>query len=72
LGQPVRGSGGRATRLKDRFGVSWQIVPSDFGEIMTSGDQAKIDRVTQAFLPMKKLDIATLMATAKKAEEPTP
>ena len=40
----------------DRFGVSWQIVPSALGEIMTSGDQAKIDRVTQAFLPVKKFD----------------
>lgn len=51
--------------LKDRFGVSWQIVPSALGEIMTSGDQARIDRVTQAFLPMKKLDVAALLAAAK-------
>ena len=44
--------------LKDRFGVSWQIVPSALGGTMTSGDQDKVDRVTQAFLPMKKFDIA--------------
>jgi predicted 3-demethylubiquinone-9 3-methyltransferase (glyoxalase superfamily) len=55
----------------DRFGVSWQIVPSALGEIMTSGDQAKIDRVTQAFPPVKKFDIAALMAGAENREEPT-
>jgi hypothetical protein len=37
---------------------------------MTSGDQAKIDRVTQVFLPMKKFDIAALMAAAQNREEP--
>jgi predicted 3-demethylubiquinone-9 3-methyltransferase (glyoxalase superfamily) len=48
--------------LKDKFGLSWQIVPVQMGEMLQSGDRAKIDRVTQAFLPMKKLDIATLKA----------
>ena len=38
---------------------------------MTSGDQGKIDRVTRAFLPMKKFDIAALMAAAENREEPT-
>jgi predicted 3-demethylubiquinone-9 3-methyltransferase (glyoxalase superfamily) len=46
--------------LKDAYGVSWQIVPRAMDEMMTSGDQAKIDRVTQAFLKMKKFDIAEL------------
>lgn len=41
------------------------------GEIMTSGDQTKIDRVTQAFLPIKKFYIAALMAAAENREEPT-
>ena len=49
---------------KDRFGVSWQITPIALGEVMTSGDQAAIDRVTQAFLPMKKLDVAKIEAAA--------
>jgi predicted 3-demethylubiquinone-9 3-methyltransferase (glyoxalase superfamily) len=46
--------------LKDKYGVSWQIVPSVMEEMMTSGDTEKIARVTQAFLKMKKFDIATL------------
>jgi hypothetical protein len=41
------------------------------GKIMTSGDQAKIDRGMQPFLLMKKFDIAALMATAENREEPT-
>ena len=45
---------------KDRFGVSWQISPLALDEVMTSGDRATIDRVTQAFLPMKKLDVAAI------------
>ncbi len=46
--------------LKDKYGVSWQIVPKEMNEMMTSGDPEKIARVTQAFLPMKKLDLAKL------------
>lgn len=46
--------------LKDQFGFSWQIVPVGMDEMMQGGDQERIDRVTQAFLPMKKLDIARL------------
>lgn len=51
--------------LKDRFGVSWQIVPKDMDEMMARGTPEQIDRVTQTFLPMKKLVIADL----KKAYE---
>ncbi len=46
--------------LKDKYGVSWQIVPSVMNEMMTSGDKEKIARVTQAFLKMKKFDIEDL------------
>ncbi len=45
---------------KDKYGVSWQINPSCMNEMMASGDQEKIKRVTQAFLQMKKFDIAKL------------
>ena len=50
---------------KDRFGVSWQVSPIVLDEVMASDDQATIDRVTQAFLPMKKLDVATIEKAAK-------
>lgn len=51
--------------LKDKFGVSWQIVPKDMDEMMAKGTPEQIDRVTQTFLPMKKLVVADL----KKAYE---
>jgi len=46
--------------LKDRYGLSWQIVPAIMGEMMGSKDQQKVARVTQAFLKMKKFDIDAL------------
>ncbi len=46
--------------LKDKYGVSWQIVPTAMDEMMSQGTHEQIGRVTQAFLPMKKLDIAKL------------
>lgn len=46
--------------LKDKYGVSWQIVPTAMNEMMASGDKEAIGRVTQSFLKMKKFDIATL------------
>src|SRR5688500_16429094 len=51
--------------LKDKFGFSWQITPTAMDEMMSSGDQAKIDRVTEAFLKMKKFDIAELEKAAE-------
>ena len=46
--------------LKDKYGASWQIVPRIMGELMTSGDAARSDRVMAAMLKMKKLDLAVL------------
>jgi len=46
--------------LKDKFGVSWQIVPENMEELLTSGTKAEIKRVTEAFLKMKKFDMALL------------
>lgn len=45
---------------KDKFGVSWQIVPTRMGEMMTEGTKEQIMRVTAAFMEMKKFDIKTL------------
>jgi predicted 3-demethylubiquinone-9 3-methyltransferase (glyoxalase superfamily) len=50
--------------LRDRFGLSWQIVPSGMGAWMTGPNAA---RVVAAFMPMKKLDIATLERAARGA-----
>ena len=46
--------------LKDKFGLSWQIVPTVMDEMMKSAGPAQMARVTQAFLQMKKFDIAAL------------
>ena len=48
--------------LKDRFGVSWQIVPRVLTEMMADPDKAKSKRASDAMLKMVKLDIATLKA----------
>ncbi|MGC2048608.1 MAG: VOC family protein [Gallionella sp.] len=45
--------------LKDKYGVSWQVIPSQMGELM-GGSAERRARVTQAFLKMKKFDIAAL------------
>lgn len=49
---------------KDRFGLSWQVTPLLLEELMASGDPDTVRRVTQAFLPMKKFDVAALAAAA--------
>jgi predicted 3-demethylubiquinone-9 3-methyltransferase (glyoxalase superfamily) len=46
--------------LKDKFGVSWQIVPTAMSNMLSSRDKIAVKRVTQAFLKMKKFDIAEL------------
>lgn len=45
---------------QDKFGVTWQIAPRVLNEMLRDGTPEEIDRVTQAYLPMKKFDIATL------------
>lgn len=46
--------------LKDKYGLSWQIVPIEMDEMMEKSTPEQIDRITQAFLPMKKFDISKL------------
>ncbi|HEU4677772.1 MAG TPA: VOC family protein [Candidatus Paceibacterota bacterium] len=48
--------------LKDRYGVSWQIVPANLGEILGDDDTAVVDRRMAMLLSMKKIDIETLRA----------
>jgi len=46
--------------LKDKFGLSWQIIPSALGRLFGDKDRAKAGRAMQAMLQMKKIDIAKL------------
>lgn len=46
--------------LKDKFGLSWQVVPTALGKMLNDPDKTRRARVTQAFLKMKKFDIAKL------------
>lgn len=50
--------------LKDKYGLSWQITSAELETLMREGSQEQVDRVTKAFLPMKKIDIAQIKAAA--------
>lgn len=54
------GKEGQCGWLEDKYGVSWQIVPSVLGELLNSSDEERSQQVTNAMLKMNKLDIATL------------
>lgn len=54
------GEPGRCGWLKDKFGVSWQIIPSALGELMGDPNPAKAQAVVQAMLGMNKIEIAGL------------
>lgn len=61
-------AGGRKVQcgwLKDKYGLSWQIVPTILAELMSSRDAARSQRVMAAMLKMVKLDIKKLRAAAK-------
>jgi predicted 3-demethylubiquinone-9 3-methyltransferase (glyoxalase superfamily) len=56
--------GGKTERcgwLKDKYGLSWQVVPSVLGKLLSSGDADKTKRVVDAMLQMDKLDIERLV-----------
>ena len=54
------GEKGRCGWLKDKWGLSWQVVPYNMGELMQSSDPAKSARVMQALMQMNKIDIRRL------------
>jgi predicted 3-demethylubiquinone-9 3-methyltransferase (glyoxalase superfamily) len=53
--------------LKDKFGLSWQVVPEELVEMINDPDQERAQRVVRAFLGMKKLDLPALRAAADQA-----
>ncbi|MET1006342.1 MAG: VOC family protein [Propionibacteriaceae bacterium] len=61
------GEEGPCAWLKDRFGVSWQVVPVRLPELLADPDRDKAQRVMGAMLQMKKIDIATLELAAASA-----
>jgi predicted 3-demethylubiquinone-9 3-methyltransferase (glyoxalase superfamily) len=58
------GAAGRCGWLKDKFGVSWQVIPIEFLEIVNGPDAAKAQRAMQAMFGMKKLDINLIKRAA--------
>lgn len=52
--------------LKDKYGLSWQIIPAEMGELMAATDPGRSERVMTAMLQMKKLDIAKLRHAAEQ------
>src|SRR5262249_21209844 len=53
--------------VKDKYGLSWQVIPNRLGELLSDSDRAKAQRAMQAMLKMKKIDIAALEAAAASA-----
>ena len=53
--------------LKDRYGLSWQVVPAGFEELLDDADEARRDRAMSAILGMRKLDAAAIWAAADQA-----
>ena len=58
------GSEGQCGWLKDRFGLSWQVVPTGMAEVFGDPDPTRAERAMQAMLKMRKIDIAALRAAA--------
>jgi predicted 3-demethylubiquinone-9 3-methyltransferase (glyoxalase superfamily) len=54
------GEEGRCGWCKDKFGISWQVLPSALGQMMGDSEHGDPSKVVDAFMMMKKLDIATL------------
>jgi predicted 3-demethylubiquinone-9 3-methyltransferase (glyoxalase superfamily) len=54
------GQEGQCGWLKDKYGLSWQIVPATLGDLLSGKDAVRLQRVMEAVLKMRKLDIKTL------------
>ena len=54
------GSAGQCGWLKDRYGLSWQVIPRQLGEMLGDPDQARAGRAMEAMLRMTKIDIAEM------------
>ena len=61
------GEEGQCGWLKDKYGLSWQVVPDDLEKLVTDPDPGRAERAMKAMLGMKKLDVAALHAAADQA-----
>jgi predicted 3-demethylubiquinone-9 3-methyltransferase (glyoxalase superfamily) len=61
------GAESRCGWLKDKYGLSWQVIPKALVRYLSDRDRAKADRVVQAMLKMKKIDVQTLDRAASAA-----
>lgn len=55
------GTPSRCGWLKDRYGLSWQVIPTELGRLMSDPDPARSQRVMQAMLQMTKIDVSKLV-----------
>jgi len=70
LWEKLTGNGGEESMcgwLKDRFGVSWQIVPKALDKMLKDSNQAKVEAATAAFMKMRKLDLPTIQKAFDEA-----
>lgn len=58
------GAEGPCGWLKDRYGLSWQVIPTDLPRLLSDPDPVRAGRAMQAMLAMKKIDVAALQAAA--------
>lgn len=63
------GEGSQCGWLKDKFGVSWQVVPTALFDLLGDPDPSRAQRATQALLQMKKIDMAELRRAADRPRE---
>jgi predicted 3-demethylubiquinone-9 3-methyltransferase (glyoxalase superfamily) len=61
------GEEGRCGWLKDRYGLSWQVIPAELGAILSDPDAGRAKRAMKAMLGMRKIDIAGLKAAADQS-----
>jgi predicted 3-demethylubiquinone-9 3-methyltransferase (glyoxalase superfamily) len=63
-----RGEEGQCGWLKDRYGLSWQVVPADWQELLKDPDEGRVQRAMQAVLGMKKIDLAAVSSAADRSD----
>jgi predicted 3-demethylubiquinone-9 3-methyltransferase (glyoxalase superfamily) len=66
------GTTNRCGWLQDKYGLSWQIIPTLLGELLQDKDAAKAGRVMQAMMQMDKIDLATLKQAYNGTAQPIP